>query len=81
MMRQILDQIPQEWDNDKFERDHNCIAYAENGKLIVVSDKEIDDLEKKVKANVDLFKEKKELKKSLYQRLGITEDEAKLLFS
>jgi len=81
MIKKTINSIPAHWDNVKFERDFNCVAYAENGKLVVVSADEIEDLEDKVRENADAYAEKIKAKQDLLKRLSITEDEAKLLFT
>lgn len=51
-MIQTYTPIPSEWDNAKFQDDYDCVAYAQDGELIVVSDAGIDDLAGKIQANV-----------------------------
>lgn len=80
-MKKTLTEIPAHWDNDKFERDFNCVAYVEGGKLVVVAESDIEDLEDKVQANADAYAAKIKAKQDLLKRLGITEDDAKLLLS
>lgn len=54
-MQQTYTPIPDAWDNLKFESDYNCVAYGQDGQLIIVSDEGIDDLEAKIQANVAAY--------------------------
>lgn len=78
-MRQTYSPIPEHWDNTKFEQDFNCVAYAENDELVVVSDEGIEDLDKKVEANAAAYQKILKDKKDLMARLGLTEEDIKLL--
>lgn len=80
-MKKTFSKVPAQWDNDKFERDFNCVAYVEDGKLVVVAGHDIDNLDDKVQANADAHAAKIKAKQDLLKRLGITEDDAKLLLS
>ena len=80
-MKQIIEQIPHFWDSAKFEQDFNCVVYAQDNKLIIVSQNEIKDIDAKIAANVSEYAAIKEAKTNLLNRLGITAEEAKLLLS
>lgn len=54
-MEQTYTPIPAAWDNAKFEADYNCVAYAKDNQLVVVSDEGIDDLDAKIEANIAAY--------------------------
>lgn len=56
-MQQTYSPIPDAWDNMKFESDFNCVAYAQDDQLIVISDEGIDDLDAKIEANIAAYQE------------------------
>lgn len=51
-IKQTYTPIPTAWNNVKFEDDYNCVAYAQDGELVIASDEFIDDLESKINANI-----------------------------
>lgn len=51
-IKQTYSPIPSAWDNLKFEDDYNCVAYAQDGELVIMSDELIDDLEAKINSNI-----------------------------
>jgi len=78
-MKQTYVPIPTEWDNAKFEKDNNCIAYAENGILVVSSENGVDNLEEKIQANIAYYTGILQQKQSLMNRLGLTQEDIELL--
>jgi hypothetical protein len=56
-MQQTYTPIPTAWNNLKFEADYNCVAYAQDGELVVVSENGIDNLEAKIEANIAAYEE------------------------
>jgi hypothetical protein len=78
-MKQTYVPIPLEWDNAKFEKDNNCIAYAENGVLVIASENGIDNLEEKIQTNIIQYTEILQQKQDLMNRLGLTQEDIELL--
>ena len=54
-IKQTYTPIPEAWDNMKFESDYNCVAYAQDGELVIQSDEFIDDLDAKIEANIAAY--------------------------
>lgn len=78
-MKQTYTPIPLQWDNNKFEEDNNCVAYAEDGLLAVVSENGIDNLEEKMQANIASYAEVLQQRQDLMNRLGLTQEDIELL--
>jgi hypothetical protein len=78
-MKQTYTPIPLQWDNNKFEEDNNCVAYAEDELLAVVSENGIDNLEEKIQANIASYAEVLQQRQDLMNRLGLTQEDIELL--
>jgi len=78
-MKQTYTPIPLQWDNNKFEEDNNCVAYAEDNVLVVVSENGIDNLEEKIQTNIEYYAGVLQQKQDLMNRLGLTQEDIELL--
>jgi len=81
-MEQTYSPIPTQWDNGKFEVDYNCVVYAQDDSLIIVSDEGVDDLDAKIAANVAAYQQyltDKAAGEATLESLGLTPEQLKAL--
>ena len=81
-MEQTYSPVPAQWDNGKFEIDFNCVVYAQDNSLVIISDEGIDDLDAKIEANVAAYEQylnDKAAAEATLESLGLTPEQLKAL--